>query len=441
MTKAYTSIRQGLPKRRKFEKSVIMKRILENSLKTNFLGISKPNNAFYGIDEMQMYFHALIAEHGSGNHIKDVVFDKYRFNLPDQQTVRVRCEKLDVNAMEQVVNHNLRELAMSLPTYNSGFKLGKIKGMNTQKRRSRKSIKRKRQRERDVDPPQGRYLAIDFTLQPNYTQKMAEYRLSEHPIAAHLTKDRRKHSTSQFIGYHTAYDVELGSRQVLGIHMLTNIHNPSYKEGWQREPLDLAVRQLVDPILEEIPIAGITCDGDYYNQRVIQYFVVHKLDFVIRGKNNPVISKLINDAKLKSSLADGEGYEYPSDFHIASREGTGTSPLRLIIVKRGQELVPLVLPKYSELTPEQALLVYEERFGIETVYRETYKYLPSTCSTSPNYRLALYAFTVWFFNLLLNYYEIVVIWSPNPTSWHTSLSLIHARFATLLGQIMGICSQ
>ena len=211
MKKAYTSIRQGLPKRRKFEKSRIIKRILENSLKTNFLGTSTPNNAFYGPDEIQMYFHALIAEHGSGNLIKDVVFDKYRFNLPDQQTVRVRCEKLDRGVMEQVVNNNLREFAMNLPTYKSGFKLSKIKGITTQKRRSRKSIKRKRQRERDIDPPQGRYLAIDFTLQPNYSKKMSEYRETEHPMAAHLTKDRRKRSTTQFMGYHTVYDGELGS--------------------------------------------------------------------------------------------------------------------------------------------------------------------------------------------------------------------------------------
>ena len=132
MMKVYTSIRQGLPTRRKFEKSLIMKRILENSLKTNFLDILTPHNAFYRLNEMQMYFHALIAEHGSGNHASELVFDKYRFNLPDQQTVRVRCEKLDLELMEQVVNHNLRKFAMGLPTYKSGFNSPKSRGSGRQ---------------------------------------------------------------------------------------------------------------------------------------------------------------------------------------------------------------------------------------------------------------------------------------------------------------------
>ena len=96
-----------------------------------------------------------------------------------------------------------------------------------------------------------------------------------------------------------------------------------------------------------------------------------------------------------------------------SRRGSEVVNLKLVIVKRGQELVPLVLPVYSNLNPEQALLVYEERFGIESSYREINKYLPQTSSLSPNYRLALYAMTAWFFNLLLNYYEIVVMMSKN----------------------------
>ena len=220
--------------------------------------------------------------------------------------------------------------------------------------------------------------------------------------------------------------------------MLTNFRQPGYKDGWRRETLGDVVKLLLDPIVSDLPVTGVTCDGDYYTLQVIQYFESKMLDYVIRTSVLPNIAQIIADNDLEK-LPDGQGYEHSPGLTIGT--GKRSLPLRLVIVKRGQELTPLVLPRYSILTPQQALLVYEERFGIETAYREIYKYLPSTCSTSPNYRLAVYASTVWFFNLLLNYHEIVVIWSPNPTSWETSLTLTHARFATLLGQIMRICSQ
>lgn len=105
-------------------------------------------------------------------------------------------------------------------------------------------------------------------------------------------------------------------------------------------------------------------------------------------------------------------------------------------MKRGKELVPLILPKNSTLTPEQALLLYEERFGIETSYREINQYLGKTCSHSPQYRLAIYSMAVFFFNLLLQYYEVVVAQSNNPENWEVSLLLVKNKIKRILEEIL-----
>ena len=33
-------------------------------------------------------------------HASEVIFDKYKFNIPDQQTLRVRCEKFELEFMK-----------------------------------------------------------------------------------------------------------------------------------------------------------------------------------------------------------------------------------------------------------------------------------------------------------------------------------------------------
>ena len=433
----YLAIKQGLPKKHSLVKRKILRKQLVDSLSTNFLGIGVPANAWYGVEEIQVYFHALISQHCSGNLGMDLAYDFYGYNLADQETVMRRCEKVDLLVMEQQINAMLLENALQLPTYKSEYKFAKVKNWNTkfrQKKAENYKKKRKRQRERGVKPPVGRWLSMDFTLKSMYLKTYKKYIQTDHPIAKHITKDRRKKSTTTFMGYHTIYDHELGSRQVLGVHMLSKFRKPGYKDGWKREGLDYVVKYLVDPIVDKIPIVGITFDGDYYNKKVIQYLEGKNLDYVIRASMTPTISQLIVDAKLDTSLADGEGYEVKN----GNTMGTGRKALktRLVIVKRGQELIPLVLPTYSKLTPEQALLVYEERFGIETAYREVYNYLPKTCSLSPMYRLALYALTCWFFNILLNYYQIVVIFASDKTRWQTSLSRLKMHFDLILAEVL-----
>lgn len=421
-------VKQGLPKKRRFVKSMLLRRMLQQSLGNNVLGLKDPNNTYYGTREILFFFHALITEGGSGNFIKEVVFGRYEFNTPDPQTVKNRCEKLSLENMESIVNANLRKFALTLPSFKSVKNLAKIKSRNWRKNSSR----RLRQRERGISPPQGRYVSLDFTLKPFYPRNSKFYRENEHEMSQYLTKDRKKHSTVWFLGYHTVYDVEIGSRQILGIHMLKNQPRDCMSGDWKREPLDEVVKYLIDPIRAEIDIAGITGDGAYYNKKALRYLEKNKLDYVIRAPLTPTYKYLIHCANLEQRLADGEGYESKLGNHMIQAK----IHTRLVLVKRGQDVIPLVLPRYSTLSPEQALLVYEERFGIETSYREIYRYLPTTSSLSPNYRLAIFAMTSWFFNLMLNYYEVVVIWSKKATSWHTSLLVLKSVLRHLLGEMM-----
>lgn len=216
--------------------------------------------------------------------------------------------------------------------------------------------------------------------------------------------------------------------------MLKKHRAPGYKDGWRREGLDEVIEYLIDPILDRVSVTGVTGDGDYYNIGVISYLQSRKLDFIIRANNSPTIKEFIQKHSLEN-LPDGTGVEFLANVELKKR-GKKNIKLRLVIVKRGQELIPLVLPLYSELTPEQALLCYEERFGIETAYREVYNYLPKTSSLSPTYRLALYALTCSFFNILLNYYQIVVVFSKDQTRWQTSLSRVKAHLDLILGEIL-----
>ena len=137
------AIRQGLPKKHSKIKTKILRKQLVESLSTNFLGIDVPVNAWYGIEEIQVYFHSLISQHCSGNLGIDLMYDFYGYNIADQQTVKRRCEKLDQQQMERQINSMLLENALQLPTYQSNYKFAKVKDWNTKYRR-KKSEKNKR---------------------------------------------------------------------------------------------------------------------------------------------------------------------------------------------------------------------------------------------------------------------------------------------------------
>lgn len=430
-------IKQGVAKKPPKMKISILENMQIDWLKTVIFELELTPNHHYFNNELNAYFYELFADNCSGNMGVNLALEKYGFSLMDQQTASERVESFQIKELETMMNQSMIEQAKKLPTHNSDYKLAKVKSKETMRRRKLAERagehQRKRQRERGIDPPEGRYLALDPSFKPS-NMDINKIREEEHPMAWVLTKDRRKRSTTTFTGHHTVYDFEHGSRQILSTHMMMNKKVPGYKAGWKREGLDEAVKFLLDPILEEISVKGVVGDGDYRNIGVIQYLQDNELDYVIRENMNDDIRDIIEKENLEEKLDDGYGFEVEGGVTMGRGKNQVTN--RLVIVNRNAKLTPLLLAPYSELTPEQALLLFEERFGIETVFREIYKYLPTTTSKVPQYRTVLYGMTAWFYNLLLNYYQIVVVFSSDPSAWDISLQQIkdHADqlFADLL---------
>lgn len=402
----------------------ILKNMQIDWLSTEVFDLDLPITYHYHNNELNAYFYQLFAENGSGNYAVPLAVKDYDFYLMDQQTASERFDDFKMRQISRMLNRSLLKQAKKLPSYQSGYRLAKVKSKETQRRRelAQKLNKvRYRQRERGIDPPTGRYLGLDFTLKPSYMD-IDVIREIKHPMAEVLTKDRRKKSTTTFTGHHTVYDYEHGSRQILAVHMLRNEHVPNYKSGYKREKLSDVVPFLLDPILKDITIRGIVGDGDYFNKGVMDYCHQNNLDYVFRASMTDNIHSIIDTEELEEKLEDGQGFVVDDDQTMG--RGKDQLTYRLVIVRRDKELVPLAIPTYSQLTAEQALLLFEERFGIESTFREIYKYLPLTTSKTPQYRLVLYGMTCWFYNLLLNYYQIVVIFSSNRKYWEISLQTI-----------------
>lgn len=437
-------IMQGLPKKQSWFKTRMIREQFLQTLETNQLGLQVPCNAYYSFEEIQVYFDAMVVNQASGELAKGILFDNLGFNTPDPETVVNRCGKQTNKEREDHVNKILLEEAKHIPTLKEPLKLEKLrrhkeriakdkaksKETSARKKQKRKKIRetRVKQRERGVKPPKGVYLTCDITLKPYYGELDVELPNGEN-LQSHIIKHRQKKSTKYFFGYCTVYSHEAGSRQVLAIHQMRRYQISN--GNWHREALGPVVKYLLDPILDEFSITGIAGDGEYYNKGVIEYLHAKNLDFVIRADFTDNIRKICEREELMEKLADGKGWELEGGIVFCK-----TIPLRLVVVKRGKELVPLTLPKTSNLTPEQALFLFEERFGIETSYREIYRYLGSTSSHSPQYRLAIFCMAAFFFNLLLRYYEVVVAWSNNPKKWHINLIQIKDKIKRILYKIL-----
>lgn len=424
------TIQQGYPKRKKIIKTRLLKNQIQELLYNDIFGITTPNNAIYGYNEIQTFFVSMNLKNQSGNAIPRILSDDIDFDLPDQETVSNRLEKQKL--IENEGNKYLLRQAVKLPALNNPSKFEKIKQKNTKIRMDKVKIRennssRLRQRDRGVEAPQGIYLSMDLTLIPNYTKKFDELEENDDIMAYYLIKSKSKASTNIFTGFSTIYSVEPGARQTLAIRQM--VRHKDKNGNFKREKVIDTVKYLLDPVLEEIEITGLTADGAYNVVEVYQYLESRKLDYVIRGRTSEEI-RIISVLFKLDSLEDGSGFEYPDPYFIKS--GKKEIEVKLIIVRRGEELVPLILPTYSDLSPEQAILLYEERFGIETSYREIKRYLPQTSSMVPNYRLVRFFMSTIFYNLLLCYHEIVIIHSSNPQLFeNVMIALIECLYKQL----------
>lgn len=275
--------------------------------------------------------------------------------------------------------------------------------------------RREMQRERGVQRPDGLYLAADPTNIGYHGEEDVDLPDGSN-LQSYLIHRRRKNSTNTYFQYHALYSYEQGVRQILGIHLK---RRQLVDDDWKEEPFGHIIAYLLDPVLAKLDIKGFIGDGEYYNVDVLHYLRLKALDYVIRADWTDDLRQWCKEEEQQEKLKDGEGVEIEQGRTIGTGKQSHTT--RLVVVKRGTELVPLILPQYSDLTPEQALLLYEERFGIETSFRETKLRMGSTSAHSVHYRLALFATACSMYNLVLSYYERVVSRSENPQEWKITL--------------------
>jgi len=110
--------------------------------------------------------------------------------------------------------------------------------------------------------------------------------------------------------------------------------------------------------------------------------------------------------------------------------------LKQVVVKRDTELLCLVYPTYSKLKAQQVVLLFEERFGIETSFREIGIRRGFTTSISPHYRFSLFSTAVAVYNLLLSYQELVVTGSSDPGTWKVTMMELMHLLHDFLGKYM-----
>lgn len=432
-------LKQGLHKKQIKLKDRIIAKQMEAFLEEDPWQLPFPPNAHYETKELQYYFTVLTLKSISGEHANRTLSRNYGFNLPDQQTVRVRLEKRSSNSIEENNNKFTIEKeylpALHYPNFMKR-RLHKImirkseNAKNTKQKRRNLNQRRKLQRERGVERPKGLYLALDEHNIPYYGKEDVVLPSGEN-LSSYLIHDRQKKSTKTFFSYLTVYSFEKGLRQVLSFHLMRRLKK---KKNWHIEPLGPVIQYLMDPILEKYKVTGFVGDGKYYNGGVIHYGTKNRLDFVIRADFTSALKEWAEKEELLTKLEDGFGEWYPDDI---SFKGRGYKPikLKLCMVRRGKELVPFVLPKYSKLSPEQALMLYEERFGIESNYRELERRFGFTTSHSSQYRIGLFASSVNVFNVLMQYHERVIQGSDTPELWKLTLLDITEAFDRYLTDI------
>jgi len=441
-------LRQGIDKVHSNTKDKVLDLMYRKYLQTDPFDLPIAPNIVYRTQELMAYFSELNYQGKSGEFIKHSIFHKLKFNLPDQQTVKDRLQKYSVSTLEQNFNNYLinkvadenyfrpsffqkgRMMALNRnkPDYDNGSNkddttaTGKSnddhksqKDQGNQPSRRKLTDRRQMQRERGVQRPDGLYLAADPTNIGYQGQEDVELPDGTN-LQSYIIHRQRKNSTNTFFQYHALYSYEQGVRQILGIHLK---RRHLVDDEWKEENFGHIIAYLLDPVLAQLEIKGFIGDGEYYNVDVLHYLHLKDLDYVIRAEWTNELRQWCKEEGLQQKLKDGEGVEFDQGRTIGTGKQSHTT--RLVVVKRGTDLVPLILPQYSDLTPEQALLLYEERFGIETNFRETKLRMGLTSAHSVQYRLALFATACSMYNLVLSYYERVVSRSQNPQEWKITL--------------------
>lgn len=440
-------LRQGIDKVHSNSKDKVLDLMYRKYVKTDPFELPIAPNVHYRTQELMAYFTELNYKGKSGEFVKHAIFKRLQYNLPDQQTVNDRLRKYSVSRLEQNFNSYLVNKVSDENYFRpSFFQEGRMMALNRNEpetdssstnnvsdevktdidsktptkqeshpRRRKLRERRKMQRDREVQRPDGLYLAADPTNLGYHGEEDVDLPDGTN-LQSYLIHRQEKNSTTTFFQYQVLYSYEQGVRQILGIHLK---RRHLVDDEWKEEPFGYIIAYLMDPVLARFDVKGFIGDGEYYNVDVLHYLHLNNLDYVIRADWTDELRRWCKKEKLQNKLKDGDGVEFEEGRTIGTGKQSHTT--RLVVVKRGTDLVPLILPQYSKLKPGQALLLYEERFGIETNFREVKLRMGSTSAHSVHYRLALFATACSMYNLVLSYYERVVSRSKNPQKWKITL--------------------
>jgi hypothetical protein len=306
---------QGIKKQAHRFNDFVLKKLFVTYLASNPLGLSTPANAHYRSTEIHALLTSMNLSGRSAEHLKFHANRTYNFHYPDQQTVRVRLEKLTLAELEKNVNNALLndEIAKKIFTLPFLRKLRRRKQTNITsvslsksahpKRRKLRKNARVLQRDRGVKRPEGIYVSSDAQNIPYYGELDVELFSGEN-LQSYTVKDRAKQSTTKFYQFHTLYSFETGIRRIMGIHLT---RRRLVDEHWQREPLAPILIYLLELWREKQPsIKGVIGDGAYYNLELIEYLQERKLDYVIRADMTSDLQRWCKEEGLWDLLNDGE---------------------------------------------------------------------------------------------------------------------------------------
>jgi hypothetical protein len=139
---------QGIKKQARRFNDFVLKKLFDTYLASNPLGLSTPANAHYRSTEIHALLTSMNLSGRSAEHLKFHANRTYDFHYPDQQTVRVRLEKLKLAELEKNVNNALLndEIAKKIFTLPFLRKLRRRKQTNIASASTSKSTHPKRRR-------------------------------------------------------------------------------------------------------------------------------------------------------------------------------------------------------------------------------------------------------------------------------------------------------
>ena len=221
---------------------------------------------------------------------------------------------------------------------------------------------------------QGMLLAIDFHTDPNYAKNLSDY----------ICKGKRKASTHQFYQYITVIWLNAPEPITLGVQLTPTKHS-----------VFKTVQNLLTPLITQERIIGVLADGGFYNWDLIQWLIHEQVFFIIRGRVNTGVKPLVQ--KHKEKLRQN-GASLILDYRLNKGHTRKRFPVKLALYKESPRILALIAPPTCKLSGRQVHQLYQQRFTIETYYRQMHRFQAFSCSQHPVLRFILVLLAFWLCN-------------------------------------------